>query len=71
MENNNLKKHGIAARMVHHPLATALGGILVAALCGYLGAVHGMTAALVMAALGAVIGAPMGATLAASSAGDA
>ena len=67
MENSmNLKKHGVAARMAHHPLGTAMGGLAAAAVCGILGSAHGDIVAAVMAGLGAIIGAPFGAMLAAS-----
>jgi hypothetical protein len=71
MENSyHLKKHGVASRMAQHPLGTFLGGASVAALCGYLGFVHGGVAAAVMAGLGAIVGAPLGAMMAASSQRD-
>jgi len=68
MENSvNLKKHGMAVRMAHHPLGAILGGLMSAAVCGILGSAHGEVAAAVMAVLGAVVGVPLGAMLAASS----
>ena len=67
MENSmNLKKHGMGARMAHHPLAAAMGGLVAAAVCGILGSAHGDIVAAVMAGLGAIIGTPFGAMLAAS-----
>jgi hypothetical protein len=68
MENSvNLKKHGMAARMAHHPVATVVGGLASAAVCGALGFAHGEIVAAVMAALGAIVGAPFGAMVAASN----
>jgi hypothetical protein len=68
MENSyKLKKAGVTARMANHPMGTLLGGLSVAALCGFLGSVHGPVAAGVMAGLGAIVGAPLGAMLAASN----
>lgn len=68
MENGvDLKKHGVAARMAHHPLGAVVGGVSAAAVCGVLGSAHGEIVAAVMAVLGAAVGAPLGAMLAASS----
>lgn len=67
MENSmNLKKHGMAERMSHHPLGTAVGGLAAAAICGVLGGAHGEVVAVVMAVLGAAVGAPLGAMMVAS-----
>jgi outer membrane lipoprotein SlyB len=63
----NLKKHGTASRMAHHPVGAVVGGLASAAVCGYLGFAHGEIVAAVMAALGAIIGAPLGAMMAASN----
>jgi len=63
----DLKKQGMGARMVHHPLAAFLGGLATATVCGVLGTSHGNVVAVVMAVLGAIVGAPLGAMLAASN----
>ena len=68
MENSvSLKKHGMAVRMAHHPLAAIIAGLASATVCGILGSAHGYIAAAVMAVLGAVVGTPLGAMMAASS----
>jgi hypothetical protein len=68
MENSaNLKKQGVVARIVQHPLGALMGGLVSAAVCGILGSAHGDIVAAVMAGLGAIVGAPLGSMLAASS----
>lgn len=62
-----LKNHAVVDRMTHHPVATVMGGLISAFICGILGFAHGGTIAVIMAGLGAVIGAPLGAMLAASN----
>jgi hypothetical protein len=56
------------AAVAHHPIAAAVGGVLSALFCGYIGAAGANpTVGVVMAALGLLIGAPGGAFVADSA----
>jgi hypothetical protein len=63
-----LKKPEPWEAVVHHPVAAAVGGVLSALFCGYIGAAGASPAVgVLMAAFGLLIGAPGGAFVADSA----
>jgi uncharacterized YccA/Bax inhibitor family protein len=65
--NLSLKRPEVLDAVIRHPVAGALGGVVMALLCAGIGsAVSSPTVALMMALVGLVIGAPGGAHIAAS-----
>jgi hypothetical protein len=69
-EDKDLKRWQLGERMMRHPVATGVSGLLLAAVSTALGSIHSPGMAAAMAVLGLIVGAPIGATLAESGGAD-